>query len=160
RGMAVALAVLAGTHREEGEVAFREARQPGDAGRSLRGRELAILEIVTGFTADTAERGLISVGDPRLFSLIVFGAGERVGWGWRCGAGGGDRRVAAGAVRGRCAPPVGLGAPRGARPPSPFSSTPPRGAAPPYLDRGGARMERVVPSSLEVFLLDRNARVT
>jgi AcrR family transcriptional regulator len=95
QGMAFGLAVLLATHRDEIEIAFRESRQPTEAGRSLRARELAILELITGFTADVAGRGLISVSDPRLFSLIVFGAVERMVYEWLLGTPFGDPRAVA-----------------------------------------------------------------
>lgn len=78
RGMAVGLAVVGLAHPEEVLVAFRESRQPGEAGRSLRRRELAILEAVVAFTEGAVARGLIHTTQPRLVSLVVFGAVERL----------------------------------------------------------------------------------
>jgi hypothetical protein len=108
QGMAFGLAVLLATHRDEIEIAFRESRQPTDAGRSLRSRELAILDRVTAFTRDAADRGLISVGDPRLFSLIVFGAVERMVYEWLLGTPFGDPRTVAEEVLAPFATALGL----------------------------------------------------
>ena len=78
RGMALGLAVIGLAHPQEVEVAFRESRQTGDAGRSLRRREVAMLDRIDRFTADAAERGLIRTKHPRLVSRVVFGAVERL----------------------------------------------------------------------------------
>ena len=56
---------------------------------------LAMFERVTAFTADAAARELISVNDPRLFSLIVFGAVERLVYEWLLGTPFGDPRAVA-----------------------------------------------------------------
>lgn len=78
QGMAMQLALGLVAHLAEVEIAFRESRQPGEAGLSIRRREQAILDQVIGFTRVAAERGLIEAPDPRLLSLVVFGAVERV----------------------------------------------------------------------------------
>jgi AcrR family transcriptional regulator len=80
RRMAEALAGVVLLHREAIEVAFRESRQPGEAGRSLRARELRLLSRVDRLTAEASARGLIEVGDARLFGLVVYGAVERLAW--------------------------------------------------------------------------------
>lgn len=90
RGMAAGLALVVLAHPAEVEIAFRESRQAGESGQSLRRRELAVLEQVTAFTGDVAERGLIRVRDPRLFSLMVFGTVERLFYEWMMGTPLGD----------------------------------------------------------------------
>lgn len=78
RGLALGLGALVLAHSASVEVAFRESRQPGEAGRSIRAREQRLLEQVTAYTAAVAKRGLIQVRDPRLFSSVVYGAVERL----------------------------------------------------------------------------------
>ncbi|MEQ1502666.1 MAG: TetR/AcrR family transcriptional regulator [Myxococcota bacterium] len=78
RRMAVGLAAGVLGHTAEVEIAFRESRQPGEAGQSLRRRERAMLDQVGAFTAIAAERGLIAVRDPKLAALIVYGSVERL----------------------------------------------------------------------------------
>jgi AcrR family transcriptional regulator len=78
RDLALNLAPLILAHAESMEVAFRESRQPGEAGQSLRKRERQMLDRVTAYTASAADRGLIRVRDPRLFSSVVYGAVERL----------------------------------------------------------------------------------
>ncbi|MEQ1566375.1 MAG: TetR/AcrR family transcriptional regulator [Myxococcota bacterium] len=109
QGMAFGLAVLLATHRDVVEIVFRESRQPTDAGRAVRVRELAILDQVTRFTADAAQRGLIAVGDPRVFALIVFGSVERLVYEWLMGTPFGDPRVVAEEVLRPFAAALGLG---------------------------------------------------
>ncbi len=95
RAMAVGLAVVGLANQEEILVAFRESRQPGEAGQSIRRRELAILDAVVAFTRATADRGLIRVRDARLVCLVVFGAVERLFYEVLMGADIGDPQVAA-----------------------------------------------------------------
>ncbi|HHO49365.1 MAG TPA: TetR/AcrR family transcriptional regulator [Deltaproteobacteria bacterium] len=76
--MTLHLATIGVTHREEILVAFRASRQPGPAGALLRQREQALIDTVVRFTADAAERGLISVRHPRVAALVVYGAVERL----------------------------------------------------------------------------------
>lgn len=78
RGMATGLAIVGLAHKDAVEVALRESRRSGEAGDSLRARELAMLERVTGFTELAVERGLIRTTSPRLVGLVVFGAVERL----------------------------------------------------------------------------------
>jgi AcrR family transcriptional regulator len=78
RDLALNLAPLILAHAQSMEVAFRESRQPGEAGQSLRKREHLILDRVTAYTRSAADRGLIRVRDPRLFSAVVYGAVERL----------------------------------------------------------------------------------
>lgn len=112
RGMAAGLALVVLAHPVEVEIAFRASRQTGEAGESLRRRELAMLDQVTAFTAEAAERGLIRVADPRLFSLMVIGAVERLFYEWMLGAPLGDPAVVADEVLGLFATALGLDRPR------------------------------------------------
>lgn len=100
RGMAVGLGVVGLAQRDEILVAFREARQPGEAGESVRRREAAILDAVVVFTRDAKERGLLNVGDPRLACLVVMGAVERLFYEFLAGAPLGDPLVVAEEVLG------------------------------------------------------------
>lgn len=78
RGMATGLAIVALAHPQAVEVALRESRRSGEAGASLRRRELQMLERIERFTAVAIARGLIRASSPRLTGLIVFGAVERL----------------------------------------------------------------------------------
>lgn len=76
--MGMALAIVGLANQREILLAFRENRRSGEAGEKLRQREIAILDKVTRLTEVAQERGLIRVGNPRLVSLIIFGAVERL----------------------------------------------------------------------------------
>lgn len=78
RDLSVALAAVALSQRDAALVAFRESRSPGEAGERVRQRERQILDRVTAYTATAVERRLLSVRDPRLLSIIVYGAVERL----------------------------------------------------------------------------------
>lgn len=78
RRMALAMALPLIAHLDVIELALREARQPGEAGQSLRRRELAMFEQISAFTATAMDRGWIRGRDPRLVGLLVFGAVERL----------------------------------------------------------------------------------
>jgi AcrR family transcriptional regulator len=78
QGMTLRLAAGLLAHTAEVEIAFRESRQPGEAGASVRRREQRMLGAVVAFTEIAAARGLIRAPDARLLSLVVFGAVERV----------------------------------------------------------------------------------
>ncbi len=78
RGMATGLAIVALAHPKEVEVALRESRRSGEAGASLRRRELQMLDRIERFTAVAISRGHIRAGSPRLTGLVVFGAVERL----------------------------------------------------------------------------------
>ncbi len=78
QAMAIGLASVGVLHRDELMMAFREARQPGDAGRLVRARELGLLDRVVAFTDQTARRGLLDVPDARVACLVVYGAVERL----------------------------------------------------------------------------------
>ena len=108
REMAAGLALVVLAHPAEVEIAFRASRQAGEAGESLRRRELAMLEQVTAFTAEAAERGLIRVADPRLFSLVVFGTVERLFYEWMLGTPLGDPAVVGDEVLRLFATAIGL----------------------------------------------------
>lgn len=88
--MATNLTLIGIAEQNEILLAFREGRRSGEAGAGLRQRELAILDEVTGFTADAANRGLIQVDDPKITVLIVFGAVERLFYEVMCGTELGD----------------------------------------------------------------------
>ncbi|MCA9494288.1 MAG: TetR/AcrR family transcriptional regulator [Myxococcales bacterium] len=94
-GMATGLAIVGLAHRDAVEVALRESRRSGEAGASLRQRELAMLERVTRFTDLALERGLIHTTAPRLVGLVVFGAVERLFYEVICGTDLGDPTAAA-----------------------------------------------------------------
>ena len=108
RSMALGLAMVGLAHEQEILVAFRESRQPGEAGQSIRRRELQLLEAVVRFTEDAAARGLIQVRDPRLVCLVVFGAVERLFYEVLMGADIGDPQAAAQEVLGLFAGALGL----------------------------------------------------
>jgi len=78
REMTSQLAIIGLGHHEEILVAFREARQPGAAGEWLRERERALIERAVAFTEDVTGRGLLSVSNPRVACLVVYGAVERL----------------------------------------------------------------------------------
>lgn len=76
--LAMALAGIALTWREEILLAFREARTSGEAGKLLREREREIQQVVVALTKDAAARELITVEDPRIAALVIIGAIERL----------------------------------------------------------------------------------
>ena len=78
QAQALGLAQIGLTYRSEILLAFREARTASVGGERLRERERVLLERVTELTALAAERGLIRAEDPRLVSLVVYGAVERL----------------------------------------------------------------------------------
>ncbi len=78
QAMASQLAIIGLGHHEEILVAFREMRQPGQAGEWLRAREQALIDLSVAFTEDVAARGLLSVRNPRVAVLVVYGAVERL----------------------------------------------------------------------------------
>lgn len=78
QAMATQIAIIGLGHHEEILVAFREARQPGAAGEWLRARERVLIEQAVAFTEDVAGRGLLSVSNPRVACLVVYGAVERL----------------------------------------------------------------------------------
>lgn len=92
------LAAIAMTHSALIEVAFRESRSQSEAGQRLRERERQILERVTAYTRSAADRGLITVRDPRLFSVVVYGAVERLVYEAMLGTDLGDPVLVAGDV--------------------------------------------------------------
>lgn len=78
RAMAEDLAVVGLAHADTLQLAFQAARQPHEAGLLLRQRELALIEVVVGFTEDAVARGLLDVARPRVATLVVYGAVERL----------------------------------------------------------------------------------
>ena len=62
RGMAIGLAVVGMAHQEEILVAFREGRQPGDAGQSLRQRELQLIKVLELLARSRVKRGVSKEG--------------------------------------------------------------------------------------------------
>ncbi len=78
RFMALQLAVVHAGHPAEVEIAFREARVPGEAGDAIRRREEAMFARIHAFTRDAAARGLLDTDAPELVGYVVFGAVERL----------------------------------------------------------------------------------
>ena len=78
RHMTTQLAATGLAHSAEILVAFREARQPGEAGAWLRRRERALIEQAVAFTVEVSDRGLLQVANPRVACLVVYGAVERL----------------------------------------------------------------------------------
>lgn len=109
RGMATGLAIVGLAHRDAVEVALRESRRSGEAGASLRRRELEMLERVTRFTDLALERELIHTTAPRLVGLVVFGAVERLFYEVICGTDLGDATIAAQEVLRLFASALGMG---------------------------------------------------
>jgi len=72
------MAIIGLTNAREILLGLRELRANHEAGRWLREREIAIQERTTQLTFVAAERGLIEAKDPRLSSLIIIGAIERL----------------------------------------------------------------------------------
>jgi len=134
RRMALGVALPLIAHLDVIELALREARQPGEAGQSLRRRELAIFEQITRFTATAMDRGWIRGRDPRLVGLIVFGAVERLFYEVRQGTWLGEPLTVAEQVLELFAAGMGL-----AEPPASRSPTDPAGGVP--RDPGSARRD-------------------
>ena len=76
--MALGVAAVGVGHPTELLLAFREARQPGDAGKRVRALERDVLDRVVAFTEATRARGLLDVSDARIACLVVYGAVERL----------------------------------------------------------------------------------
>ena len=76
--MGVGLAMIALGNRDSFLLTFREARRSGEAGDGLRARELSLFGVICSYTVDAVERGLISSRNPKLTTLMVFGAVERL----------------------------------------------------------------------------------
>ncbi|MBT3224050.1 MAG: TetR/AcrR family transcriptional regulator [Proteobacteria bacterium] len=76
--MGIGLAMIALGNRDSFLLTFREARRSGEAGDGLRTRELELFEVICGYTIDAVNRGLISSRNPKLTTLMVFGAVERL----------------------------------------------------------------------------------
>jgi AcrR family transcriptional regulator len=96
--MAQAIAAIAFQHKDEMLLGFREARHPGEAGESHRRREIAFEKAATELTRHAAERGLIVVEDPRITTLVILGAAERLFYEWLRGEDLGDPLAQAGTV--------------------------------------------------------------
>lgn len=96
--MALQLALVYASHPAEVEIAFREARVPGEAGDAIRRREEAMFEKIHAFTRDTAARGLVDTDAPELVGYVVFGAVERLFYEARRKTPLGEPHVVAGAV--------------------------------------------------------------
>jgi len=84
--MAETLALVGLGHPDEILVAFQASRQPHEAGRWLRTRELALIDRVVAFTEGVVAKGLIDVGNPRVACLVVYGAVERLFYEFLSGA--------------------------------------------------------------------------
>lgn len=74
----LALAVLGIQHRDVVLMTFRETRHAGEAGSRVRAREVQLREAVVELTELAAERGLIHTEHPRLVSLLILGAVEKL----------------------------------------------------------------------------------
>ena len=78
RAMAEQLAIVGLAHADTIPLAFQASRQPHEAGKLLRERERQLIEVVVGFTRDVCDRGLLDVEHPRVATLVVYGAVERL----------------------------------------------------------------------------------
>lgn len=78
REMALGLAVLGLTNEDRVMLAFRESRTAHEAGEAVRRRELALQAASLRLTEVGAERELITAPNPRLTSLLIIGAIERL----------------------------------------------------------------------------------
>jgi AcrR family transcriptional regulator len=76
--MAVSLAMLALTHRDQVLLAFRESRSAHEAGEAVRRREGALRDASVQLTEVGVARGLITASNPRLTTLVILGAIERL----------------------------------------------------------------------------------
>jgi AcrR family transcriptional regulator len=74
--MALQIAAVGLTQRQRVVLLFREMRGQGIP--RLRERERDLIDRVTSLTALARERGLVDVDDPRLASLVILGAIERL----------------------------------------------------------------------------------
>jgi AcrR family transcriptional regulator len=92
-GMAQSLVVLGTQHRDEVLISFREIRSASDAGERLRTREKQLIEVATALTEHGVARGLINAEDPRLTTLVILGASERLHYEWLIGGDLGDPTV-------------------------------------------------------------------
>jgi AcrR family transcriptional regulator len=88
--MAQRVALIAFEHKQEMLLGFREARHPGEAGESHRRRELAFEQAATELTKHAASKGLIVIEDPRITTLVILGAVERLFYEWLRGEDFGD----------------------------------------------------------------------
>ncbi|TNE91472.1 MAG: TetR/AcrR family transcriptional regulator [Deltaproteobacteria bacterium] len=86
--MALELAVLGLSNEQGVMLAFRESRSAHEAGEAVRRRELELQAVSTRLTQVGAERGLITAPNPRLASLIIIGAIERLYFEFLAGADG------------------------------------------------------------------------
>lgn len=78
REMAIELAILGLENQQAVELTFRESRTAGEAGASIRTRELKLQEVTERLTVLGTDRGLITAPNPRLTSLLIIGAIERL----------------------------------------------------------------------------------
>jgi AcrR family transcriptional regulator len=76
--MTIGLATLGLANESAVELAFRESRGGGEAGAAVRKRELRLQAASLRLTEVGAERGLITAPNPRLASLLILGAIERL----------------------------------------------------------------------------------
>jgi AcrR family transcriptional regulator len=108
RSMALQLALVYATFPAEVEIAFREARVPGEAGDAIRRREEAMFTRIHAFTRTAVERGLLDSSAPELLGFVVFGAVERLFYEARRGTPLGDPMVVANEVLGLFGRALGL----------------------------------------------------
>lgn len=76
--MALNLAVMGLTNEEPVLLAFRESRAAHEAGAAVRKRELILQAASLRLTEVGTARGLITAPNPRITSLLIIGAIERV----------------------------------------------------------------------------------
>lgn len=98
RFMAVQLAFVYATAPAAVEIAFREARVPGEAGDAIRRREEAMFRHIHAFTRTAVDRGLLDARAPELVGFVVFGAVERLFYEARRGTALGDPMLVANEV--------------------------------------------------------------
>lgn len=92
------LALLGLEHAEVVLLTFRETRHAGEAGERIRTREVQLREVVTQLTLLAVDRGLITAEDPRLTSLVILGAVEKLYYEFLVGTELGDPQELAGNV--------------------------------------------------------------
>lgn len=76
--MAAELAFLGLQYGEIVLLGFQESRHAGEAGERIRKRQLQLQEAVTQLTVLAAERGVVTAEDPRLTTLLIMGAVEKL----------------------------------------------------------------------------------
>ena len=78
QSMAQNLTFIGISHVSEILLGLRELRSNHDAGRWMREQELELQHLTTNLTEVATERGLVDAENPRLSSLLIMGAVERI----------------------------------------------------------------------------------